>query len=160
MNNSSVPREGQNYDIVPADDNLQQYTNQDAPPEIVRLGMDGSLILSKIIADYQALRDIEETKRIEIEARYRERMVSYSRELDILVREMQEQSESQKHYIDKVFALANRMLDEGSPELSVHVYELFINDSKRKNLMEYLIEYHERITLGKIKLQNESTNGI
>jgi hypothetical protein len=52
------------------------------------------------------------------------------------------------------------MLDEGSPELSVHVYELFINDSKRKNLMEYLIEYHERITLGKIKLQNESTNGI
>jgi len=152
MNYSSTPQGDRNGDLIPANENLPQHTHQGLSPEMMRLGMDGSQVLFKILADYRILRDIEETKRQEMETHYRERMEKYSLELDNLVEQMRKQSESQRHYVDTMFAYANNMLDAGFPELSVHIYELFINDSKRKNLMEYLIEYHERITLGKIKL--------
>ena len=144
--------------IVSASDNSLDPKIKELSPDMIRLGMDGSQIIVRILADYQALKDAEETKRIEIETHYRERIEIYSRDLDNLVEQMRKQSESQTHYVDSMFAYANRMLDAGFPEQSVHIYELFINDSKRKNLMDYLIDYHERITLGKIKLKKISTD--
>ena len=156
MTYSSTPQNDRSYDIIPANDHPKQRTHQGVSLEIARIERDGMLVLSRIISDYQLQRDAEETKRIEIEAYYRDRMESHSRELDVLVEKMREASDNQKHYVDTVFAYANRLLDTGFPELSVHVYELFINDSTRKNIMEYFIEYHKNITLGKIKLQRKS----
>jgi hypothetical protein len=160
MTYSSTPQDDRNYDIAPASDNSQRRTYQGISLEMARLEKDGMLVLSRIVADYQAQRDAEETKRIEIEAYYRERMESHSRELDVLVEKMREASENQRHYVDTVFAYANRLLDTGFPELSVHVYELFVDDSTRRNIMEYLIEYHRNSTLGRIKLQKKPVDGI
>lgn len=146
------------YAIVPSDSDSSSFTRLHKEPseannERISDAADIAQAIGQVFADYQSRRDAEETRRIEIEAYYRERMERYSRDLDVLVEEMREQSKNQMEYMRSVLSLSHRMLDEGYPDQSVLIYETFVNDSKRKNLMDYLIEYYERVSPGKVTIQ-------
>lgn len=102
-------------------------------------------------------REIEETERLRIKTESDERIKKAAALMEQLREAMQDQAKSDQDYRDQVFSLAHSMLDKGYPEHSVEIYKLFISDD-RKPIMQHLIEYHEKISLGFIKVKQ--TRGL
>lgn len=154
MNLPSNPQDHEAKGIQPDEQDLYLETSKGQVSEEM-VYLDAFLVCQRTYADLQAMKEVEETKRKEIEEFYRSRMQAYSEALDKIASIVKEQSENQKQYVDKVFSFMNRMLDEGYPELSVLLYETFVNDEKRKNLIESFLDSYEAVSLGKINIQRK-----
>lgn len=99
----------------------------------------------------------EEARRAIVEIETKKEIEKFRTAMAELERQLKSDGDNERRRVDHYFATANRLIEQGKDQAAIAVLELMSKEG-RISLVQHLIDYHQKVTLGTVYLGRNGKN--